>query len=96
LVRRVPGVIAPVDPSRKPIGQYTLPADADQQAYLLKYLQDRSKPTTYQAETDNCADYVYRGLQGAGYKLPEQHGIELPDMLMHELQKLYDEKAPPR
>ncbi len=93
----VPGVIKPVDPARKPIDQITLPADQDQKAYLLKYLRDRTAPTTYQAETDNCADYLYDGLQGAGYKLPPRDTIELPDDLIDEMHKMYDRKqSPPR
>lgn len=93
LVSTVPGMVEPVDPKRTPIRQITLPADADQRAYLLKYLQDRSKPIIYQAETDNCANYLYDGLQGAGFKLPPRHDIELPDTLMEELRKMYDGNA---
>jgi len=95
LLGTVPGVIKPVAPARKSIDQITLPADADQKAYLLKYLQDRSSPTTYQAETDNCANYLYDALQGAGYKLPPEDKVELPDNLMDEMHKLYDRKQAP-
>ena len=89
----VPGIVEPVNPDRKPTDQVTIPTSADQSLLLQRYLQDRSQPVTYDAQKDNCANYVYNGLKSAGVKVPSLTGIALPDELMNRLHQIYDVPA---
>lgn len=95
LFMTVPGIVEPVDPARKPVDQLTLPADPGQIDYLQKYLQNRSQPTTYQAETDNCANYLYDALRGAGYRVPPLNAIETPAALMQGMRTIQGIPVPP-
>lgn len=86
----VRGIVEPVNPNRKPTDQVTIHTSADQSRYLQNYLQDRSQPVTYDAKKDNCANYIYNGLKGAGVKVPSLSGIMFPYELMNRLHQMYD------